>query len=257
MMPMGQYNIGKYVNSLLIQIGFVEGEGLDDQSVREIILRTIGGNPRSIKRLVNSLSLIQIFTEEKKLRQDGTEDTDSDEDIFKINPEDEKVSYVCAFVSPDCLSIHLQLSDLNPDFPKWDDALAFSETNRKEENRRTCSNVSSRLLRRLKTSMKEWERRSFQDLLPSSALKTKSYRYIQIFSYVKDELLKENEDNIGDILASILSQTSVTSVTSTDQGQQAELPTREKGSYKRVWLNDSESLIRSLESHEWERRGSN
>ena len=28
MMPMGQYNIGKYVNKLLLDIGFVEGKGL-------------------------------------------------------------------------------------------------------------------------------------------------------------------------------------------------------------------------------------
>ena len=41
MMPMGQYNIGKYVNKLL-DIGFVEGKGLDENSIREIVLRTIG-----------------------------------------------------------------------------------------------------------------------------------------------------------------------------------------------------------------------
>ena len=28
MMPMGQYNIGKYVNQLLLNIGFVKGDGL-------------------------------------------------------------------------------------------------------------------------------------------------------------------------------------------------------------------------------------
>ena len=65
MMPMGQYNIGKYVNKLLLDIGFVEGEGLDDESIREIILRTIGGNPRSLKRLVNSVALIEIFKQKK------------------------------------------------------------------------------------------------------------------------------------------------------------------------------------------------
>ena len=31
-------------------------------------------------------------------------------------------------------------------------------------------------------------------------------------------------------------------------GQQVELPTRKKGSYKRVWLNDLDSLIRSLQN---------
>ena len=65
MMPMGQYNIGKYVNSLLKDIGFVGNDGLDEDAVKKIVLSTIGGNPRSIKRLVNSVSLIQIFTEVK------------------------------------------------------------------------------------------------------------------------------------------------------------------------------------------------
>ena len=88
MMPMGQYNIGKYVNSLLLDIGFVEGEGLDDEAIREIILRTIGGNPRSIKRLANSVSLIQIFVKNKKLMMkeedavDGEEDGITSEDIL-------------------------------------------------------------------------------------------------------------------------------------------------------------------------------
>ena len=41
MMPMGQYNIGKYVNSLLVSIGFVNKEGLDDDAVRQIILQTM------------------------------------------------------------------------------------------------------------------------------------------------------------------------------------------------------------------------
>ena len=72
MMPMGQYNIGKYANSLLIDIGFVEQPGLDDESVRQIVLQTIGGNPRSLKRLVNSVSLIQIL--ENKADTSSTED---------------------------------------------------------------------------------------------------------------------------------------------------------------------------------------
>ena len=34
MMPMGQYNIGKYVNSLLSGIGFVDEDGLNEQVLR-------------------------------------------------------------------------------------------------------------------------------------------------------------------------------------------------------------------------------
>ena len=41
----------------------------------------------------------------------------------------------------------------------------------------------------------------------------------KFFSYIKDELMKDDPENIGDSIEYILSQTSVTSVASTDQGQ--------------------------------------
>jgi predicted KAP-like P-loop ATPase len=64
-MPMDDYSIAKYVNSLLFEVGFVEDKGLDEEKITEITRWTIGGNPRSIKRLVNSVSLNQIFAKKK------------------------------------------------------------------------------------------------------------------------------------------------------------------------------------------------
>ena len=67
MMPMGEYDIGKYVKDLLEEIDYYsaeEGEGeLEDELLKELVLDSIGGNPRSIKRLVNSLALIKIFND--------------------------------------------------------------------------------------------------------------------------------------------------------------------------------------------------
>ena len=91
MMPMGQYNIGKYVNALLVEIGFVEGDGLEDEAIREIILRTIGGNPRSIKRLVNSVSLIQIFVNNKK--ELSKEEVDEDQKEEGISDRTKSFSF--------------------------------------------------------------------------------------------------------------------------------------------------------------------
>ena len=131
MMPMGQYNIGKYVNSLLLDIGFVEGEGLDDEAIREIILRTIGGNPRSIKRLANSISLIQIFVKNKKLMMKEEDAVDGEEE--GISSEDEKFllfALLCLQIAyPPIYSILVQ----EPDFSKWNEDFAFKQTNRSEE----------------------------------------------------------------------------------------------------------------------------
>ena len=198
--------------------------------------------PLSIEHLVRQLLLLSLLS--RNLRS-----LDSDEDVFKINPEDEKFLMFALLCLQIAYPYIYSFLNRNPDFPKWDDAVAFSETNRKEEESEEVFKREFEIAQETEDFDEEWEKVLFRICYPRQRLKPRVIDISKFFSYLKDELLKENEDNIGDILAPILSQTSVTSVTSTDQGQQAELPVREKGSYKRVWLNDSESLIRSLESH--------
>ena len=72
-MPLADYNIGRYILNLLKQIDFedFEDEKLDPKLITEFVNLTISGNPRSIKRLINSLSLIKIIN-------DIDEDQDSD-----------------------------------------------------------------------------------------------------------------------------------------------------------------------------------
>lgn len=55
----------KYINHLLDRIGFKkEGERLKDKLIEDSLKYTIGANPRSIKRLINSLALIQLLSAE-------------------------------------------------------------------------------------------------------------------------------------------------------------------------------------------------
>ncbi len=63
-MPMGNYDIANYVIGLLGQINFYTGkEDLDEELIRKFVTKSIGGNPRSIKRLINSLALIKILND--------------------------------------------------------------------------------------------------------------------------------------------------------------------------------------------------
>ena len=244
MMPMGQYNIGKYVNSLLIDIGFVDGDGLDDEAVRQIILQTIGGNPRSIKRLVNSVSLIQIFIEKRKLK-----DHSQDENKIDIDEEDEKFlmfSLLCLQIAfPPIYSLLNQ----DPNFPNWDDKFAFRQTNRSEER---VGNLKSEEMKDIfeqefkaacetEDFNEEWEKALFRICYVRPRLKPRAVDISKFLSYIKDELLSDQTENIGSIIANALSQTSVTSVTSTDQGQPP-LPERE-GAYKRRLLSGFDQWI--------------
>ena len=131
---MGQYDIGNYVTSLLTDIGFIEKDSIDSEDIKEIVLLTIGGNPRAIKRLVNSVSLIEIFTKHKiKL--------DSNEDKEKIleNIKEKKFllfSLLCLQIAyPAIYSLLIE----EPDFSKWDDDFAFSHTNKEEEKKKNYS----------------------------------------------------------------------------------------------------------------------
>ena len=56
-MPMGNYDIANYVLGLAREIGFYAGkEELDSDLINQFVTKSIGGNPRSIKRLINSLA---------------------------------------------------------------------------------------------------------------------------------------------------------------------------------------------------------
>ena len=233
MMPMGQYNIGKYVNSLLLDIGFVEGEGLDDEAIREIILRTIGGNPRSIKRLVNSVSLIQIFVEKRKLK--GM-DTDEETGALKVGDNEEKFllfSLLCLQIAyPPIYRLLVE----EPDFSKWNDDFAFKQTNRSEERvgdlkpeeMKAIFDDEFKIAKESEDFDEVWEQALYRICYGRPRLKPRVADISKFFSYIKDELLGEDQAILGDKIADVMSKTSVTSVTSTDQGQSGQMTARSK-----------------------------
>lgn len=246
MMPMGQYNIGKYVNALLVEIGFVEGDGLEDEAIREIILRTIGGNPRSIKRLVNSVSLIQIFVNNKK--ELSKEEVDEDQKEEGISDRDEKFllfSLLCLQIAyPPIYSLLVQ----EPDFIKWDDALAFSTTKRSEERDEAFQGEFENA-QKTDDFNEDWEKVLYRICYERPRLKPRVADISKFFSYIKDDLLAERQEIIGETLAKILSQTSVTSVSSSDQGQISDLPERE-GAYKRRFLEGIDQWLMDKKTNE-------
>ena len=126
MMPVSQYNIGNYVEELLIQIGFLskDQDVIDktktpiDDMIKEIVKLSIGGNPRALKRLVNSLSLIQIFSD---LKEEDAINIDSD-----ILNETEKDMLMFSIM---CMQIKYpeiyEVISKHPDFRDWDDKVAL------------------------------------------------------------------------------------------------------------------------------------
>ena len=121
-----------------------------------------------------------------------------------------------------------------PNFPIWDDSLAFKETKRSEEQEKEVFEREFEVAKLTEDFNEDWEQALYRICYERPRLKPRVADVSKFLSYIKDELLADQQDDIGAIIADVLSKTSVTSVSSTDQGQTV-LPERE-GAYKRRYL---------------------
>ena len=226
MMPMGQYDIGNYVSSLLVDVGFIEKDSVDTEDIKEIVLLTIGGNPRSIKRLINSVSLIEIFTEEK-LNFAGVEEAKTEE------TKEEKFllfSLLCLQIAyPAVYSLLIE----EPDFLKWNEDFAFSHTNKEEEKEKELFDKEYQNAIKTEDFDEDWEKALYRICYIRPRLKPRVSDISKFFNFIKDKFTEGDDEDLGATIQEVLSKTSVTSVTATDQAQNIVLPEREKGSYKR------------------------
>jgi hypothetical protein len=95
----------------------------------------------------------------------------------------------------------------------------------------------------------DWEQALYRICYGRPRMKPRVSDISKFFSYIKDELLSDQQEIIGETLARLLTQTSVTSVTSTDQGQPPVLPERE-GAYKRRYLDNFDHWILDKKTNE-------
>lgn len=217
MMPIGQYDIGKYIQSLLEQVDYLNAtqKKVNDIEISvaltNIIEFTIGGNPRSLKRLVNSLSLIQMFinarTEEKSGQSSKMTETEKDILMFAI---------VCLQIQyPD---IYEMLS-LFPNFKSWNDEAVHEMTDGKEKNVEIYPNFKQD---KEAMSAKELFDEDWEQALYSVCYLKERYRYkvteiSKLLNFIDDVVLKEKNDlDVAEAIREILSETSITSVVAKD-----------------------------------------
>ena len=247
MMPMGQYNIGMYVNDLLQRIGFVDHE-IEGSVIEKIILRSIGGNPRSVKRLINSLALIGLFgsVEDDSADEGGSEEALTTGDTRKLL----LFNLVCLQIAyPEIYNLLVRKTD----FRQWDDATAFEVTQRKEEVEK------EKFERNLKDAIdsgpdfdEEWEQCLYRICYHNLRYRNRVTDISRFLNFIKDDLLQEFDGNLGDAIADVLGETAVTSVNATDESQ-ITLPERAgKGKRRKLesfemWLVDKNETNGSSE----------
>ena len=200
-MPMANYDIANYVLGLLDEIDFYAGkEELDSILINDFVDKSIGGNPRSIKRLINSLALIKILND-----KDGGDESDG------VLTDKDTAMVMFAMV---CLQIaHPEIYQLfadRPNFRDWDEDLAYRETQKEEE---TDDNWEKNFEQATKTDNfnDEWEKCLFRVCYSNPRRRSKASAISEFISLFDKNF---DPDTVIELINTALGQTAVTSVSS-------------------------------------------
>ena len=231
LMPVQNYDIGNYVNDLLRKIGFQDENVIDVEFVNEVVDNTIGGNPRTIKRLINSLALIKIVNDE------GDDDDDDEDEI----PSDEELiierkllfALVCLQIaSADIYS----LLNKESDFTKWNNDTAFKITQGKEnDDEKFKQNFES--ITNEKLFDDKWEQALYRVCYANPKERANAIKLSRFFNYLKEDLGSNANYLLPEMIEKALGKTSVTSVVA-DTTERAP-----KGSYKRNYATGFDGWI--------------
>lgn len=219
MMPMGAYDLNGYVENLLQEISFFRKHEigvLKSSKLSNIVKLTIGANPRSLKRMVNSLSLIVI---QRTISNDSiAKDLQNNElEIRQL-----LVALVCIQISfPKLYNLIIR----NPIFYEWDDELV----NRTTVTTQAISDEAQLALQRATEISEEdfdeaWEQAVFKILWINGWYKNRIVEVSRALSIIKDKVLVliSSDELKEKLLTEALRLTSVTSVISTEDSMKSD-----------------------------------
>ncbi len=222
-MPVHSYEIDGFLASSLLKINYFTDEEM--QTGNNLALLTsmtsysVGQNPRSMKRLTNTLSLIKIMNS-------------LSEEVQEKNDElyEKQINYGLICLQLAYPQIYSRLNEF-PDFPTWDEKVAV-----KMRLEPLDPEVSKRLDN--DTYFDEpWEKVVFQCCTEDPFLESQVYNVSGLLNKIKECCPEKIKDEFGDKMQSLLSLTSVTEVDS------AQSLMAGKKKHQRIVLDGIESFI--------------
>jgi hypothetical protein len=237
-MPMASYDIGKYVLSLLENIAYYDSEKdeLSEELIEPLVTLSIGTNPRSIKRLINSLSLIKILNDTKNESESGGGSAIDNADVATI-----MLAMVCLQIA------NSEIYDMlvaEPKFvDKWDELFAYKITQKKETTIDNSWNENFEQAKKSKDFDESWEQCLYRVCYVNPKQRAKATKYSKFLSVLRE---KYDPEQFEKYLTTALKETAVTAVSATDKPN-IRPP---KGSFKPHFNNDYAGWIeRKKEDH--------
>lgn len=192
-MPIANYDVTKFLIHALEDIGYIDERIINDDSLKDkladLTLLSVGTNPRSLKRLINTLSLLNII---------GKIESEVEKEIHEL-----LINYALV-----CLQIaYPKIYDLvnqDPSFREWNDQTAkkhrLPELN---ESQLAVLNSSSEF-------DEEWEQVLFRKCQLDPYMSSRSFQVSQLLNYII-ELVPEKRD-FSEEISRIIGFSAVTSI---------------------------------------------
>lgn len=219
MMPMAQYDLKNYINAMLIdEIGFFEKReknSIQDGRLAAIVELTLGRNPRAMKRLLNSLSILnlhnKIHNSQKDLNSSNSENI-SKQLIFAL---------VCCQISfPRIYETLLR----EPDFTSWDDEFVNKVTGGPHKENRDVQDALERAKQAHQEDFDEdWEESLFKIVWLKKWQRSRLPEISRFLTEIKEGILQSVADESAEYLKNALETTAITAVSSTEEGFSAHI----------------------------------
>ena len=197
-MPISDYNISKYLQTLLVDVKYFGKSDLEDEKaltkISEIVGLSVGTNPRTLKRLANSVSLIEIIRGDQKIT--------SDERFIEF-------ALICIQIAYPLIYTLIQKES---DFTTWNDQFVYAVLKNKK-----IDEADLAALKETEEFDKQWEQNLWRICQISSFLKQRVYQLSKLLNFIKDNIPENKEEEMDEVINRLLSMSSVTSVSASNQ----------------------------------------
>lgn len=215
-MPVANYNIDTFLVEALSKINFFSEEEMKDHSIQEAVSElarlSVGTNPRSLKRLTNTLSLISIIN--SGIAKAGAEDIANKYKVINFGLVCMQIAYPY---------IYNQLAE-EPDFKQWNETIAA------KLKLRTLTPDEQKSLDAAEEFDEEWEKIVFRMCQKETHLSNRVFQVSQMLNKLA-ELINE-DNNIGKVIEDTIELSAVTNLKAFDTPKKAYVFNRDTNNYK-------------------------
>ncbi len=199
-MPIASYNVDTFLVEALQTIEFFSKEELTDpslaESLSEIARLSVGSNPRSLKRLTNTLSLISIINDTLAVANSTTQ---------SVKDKTLNFALVCTQIAYPY--IYNQLAE-ESDFKSWDESTAA------KLKLRPLTVAEKESLDATEEFDEEWEKVCFRMCQKETYLSNRVFSVSGLLNKIAE--IVGNDEQLGEIIASVLELSAVTNIKAFD-----------------------------------------